>query len=186
MVDKKSIPILMTPFLHLLGGLSCRINSDLKRSGYKFVALIFRNRYNLFPKSDNYMKYSQWIGIAALIILIISCFLPWTYHPDLDKTFTGFFSQNNAYGKPGKVFIFFSVIAALGFIVNRVWAKRMNFFICAVIVAYACRCFIIFSGCYSAICPEKKAGLWLMLGAAILSLVMAVIPGMRLRPTKTT
>ena len=108
------------------------------------MALIFRNRYNLFPKSDNYMKYSQWIGIAALIILIISCFLPWTYHPDLDKTFTGFFSQNNAYGKPGKVFIFFSVIAALGFIVNRVWAKRMNFFICAVIVAYACRCFIIF------------------------------------------
>ena len=125
------------------------------------------------------MKYSQWIGIAALIILIISCFLPWTYHPDLAKTFSGFFSENNAYGKPGKVFIFFLVVAAIGFIANRVWAKRMNFFVCAVIVAYACRCFIIFSGCYSGICPEKKAGLWMMLASAILSLVMAVIPDVR-------
>ena len=132
------------------------------------------------------MKYSKWIGIAALMILIISCFLPWTYHPDLNKTFTGFFSENNAYGKPGKAFIFFSIAAALGFLINRVWAKRMNFFICAVIVAYACRCFIIFSGCYSGICPEKKVGLWLMIVAAILSLAMAVIPEMKVNTKKTT
>lgn len=132
------------------------------------------------------MRYSQWAGIVALVILVISCFLPWTYHPDLDKTFSGFFSQNNAYGKPGKLFIFFSLIAAVGFIFNRVWAKRMNFFICALIVAYAFRCFIIFSGCYSGICPEKKIGLWLMLGAAIVSLVMAVIPDIKLGTKKTS
>ena len=83
------------------------------------------------------MKYSQWAGIVALVILVVSCFFPWTYHPDLDKTFTGFFSQNNAYGKPGKVFIVLSLIAAVGFSVNKVCAKRMNFFICALIVAFA-------------------------------------------------
>ena len=132
------------------------------------------------------MKYSKWIGIVALVILIISCFLPWTYHPDLSKTFTGFFSENNAYGKPGKAFIFLSIVAAFGFVINRVWAKRMNFFVCAVIVAYAFRCFIIFSGCYTGICPEKKVGLWLMIAAAILSLAMAVIPDIRLGTKKTT
>ena len=132
------------------------------------------------------MKYSQWAGVAALAILVISCFLPWTYHPDLDKTFTGFFSQNNSYGKPGKVFIFFSLLASVGFIVKKVWAKRMNFFICALIVAFAFRCFIIFSGCYSGICPEKKGGLWLMLGASILSLVMAVIPDIKLGTKKAS
>ena len=132
------------------------------------------------------MKYSQWIGIAALVILIISCFLPWTFHPDLNKAFTGFFSEKNAYGKPGKAFIVFSIVAAFGFVVNRVWAKRMNFFVCAVIVAYASRCFIIFSGCYTGICPEKKVGLWLMIAAAILSLAMAVIPDIKLGTKKTT
>lgn len=126
------------------------------------------------------MKYSQLIGICVLVILIISCFLPWTYYPDLHKTFSGFFSENNVYGKPGKVFIFLSFIAALCFVFPRVWAKRLNFFVCALIVAYACRTFIIFSACYGGICPEKRAGLWLMILAAIFSLVMAVIPGIKL------
>lgn len=126
------------------------------------------------------MKYSQWIGIFALGILVASCFLPWTYHPDLNKTFTGFFSENNLYGKPGKVFIFLSLIAVVCFVLPRVWAKRINFFVCAVIVAYAFRSFIIYSGCYRGICPEKRGGLWLMLIAAILTLLMAVVPDIKL------
>jgi len=126
------------------------------------------------------MKYSSWIGIISLIALIISCFLPWTFHPDLNKTFTGFFSENNIYGKPGKVFIFLGIISSICFIYSRVWAKRFNFFICAIIVAYAIRNFIIFSGCYRGICPEKKEGLWLMLAAALMSLIMAVVPDLKM------
>jgi hypothetical protein len=122
------------------------------------------------------MKYSQWIGVTALIILVTSCFLPWTFHPDLNETFTGFFSYNNIYGKPGKAFIFLSSFALLCFVLPRVWAKRTNFFICALIVAYAFRNFIIFSGCYKGICPEKKLGLWLMMISACVSLLMAVMP----------
>lgn len=125
------------------------------------------------------MKYSQWIGIGALAVLVCSSFLPWTYYPDLQKTFTGFFSENNLYGKPGKVFIVLALLALAFFLLNKVWAKRLNFFVCAVILAYAFRTFIIFSGCYRGICPEKKAGLWLMIGAAILSLIMAMIPDMK-------
>ena len=70
------------------------------------------------------MKYSQWIGIAAAIILVLAGFLPWTYHPDLDKTFTGFFSQNKAYGKPGNVFVVMSVVTIIFFAIQRIWAKR--------------------------------------------------------------
>ena len=125
------------------------------------------------------MKYSQWIGILALAILVISCFLPWTYHPDLNKTFTGFFSENNVYGKPGKVFIFLSALSLVCFLLPRVWAKRLNFFVSAVSVAYAFRTFIIFSGCYRGICPEKKIGLWMMIIAAIASLVMTVLPDIK-------
>ncbi len=122
------------------------------------------------------MKYSQWIGIAAAIVLGIACFLPWTYHPDIAKNFTGFFSENNIYGKPGKIFIAFAVVAIIFFFIPRIWAKRWNLLIGALTVAFAIRCFIVFSGCYRGICPSKQPGLWLMLGASILILVMAVFP----------
>ena len=132
------------------------------------------------------MKYSQRMGILALALLVISSFLPWTYHPDLDKTFTGFFSENNVYGRPGRVLIVLAFLSALCFLLPRVWAKRTNFFICAVIVAYAFRNFIIFSGCYRGICPEKKEGLWLMIISAIVCLIMAVIPDIKIAGKKTT
>ena len=39
------------------------------------------------------MKYSKWIGLVIYILLIVVCFLPWTYHADLDKYFNGFLEK---------------------------------------------------------------------------------------------
>jgi hypothetical protein len=127
------------------------------------------------------MKYSQWIGIAASIILVIAGFLPWTYHPDLNKNFTGFFSENNVYGKPGYVFVVMSIITIVFFAIQRVWAKRWNMFICALVLSYAIKSFIMFSGCYRGICPDKLAGLWIMLASAVLMMVMALFPDIKLK-----
>jgi hypothetical protein len=127
------------------------------------------------------MKYSQWIGIAAAIMLVVACFLPWTYHPDLDKNFTGFFSENNVYGKPGYVFIVVCIVAVIFFAIQRIWAKRWNVFICAIILSYAIKSFIVFSGCYRGICPDKKAGLWIMLLSAIVMMGMSLFPDMKLK-----
>jgi hypothetical protein len=126
------------------------------------------------------MKYSQWIGIAAAIILVIAGFLPWTYHPDLNKNFTGFFTQDNVYGKPGNVFAVVSIIAIVFFYIQRIWAKRWNMFICAFILAYAIKSFIMYSGCYRGICPDKLAGLWIMLLSAIIMMAMALFPDMKI------
>jgi len=127
------------------------------------------------------MKYSQWIGIAAAITLVIACFLPWTYHPDLNKNFTGFFTENNVYGKPGYVFVWLSIITIVFFAIERVWAKRWNMFICALVLSYAIKSFIMFSGCYRGICPDKLAGLWIMLASAVLMMVMALFPDIKLK-----
>ncbi|MFL5746618.1 MAG: hypothetical protein ACJ751_18220 [Niastella sp.] len=127
------------------------------------------------------MKYSQWIGIAAAIILVIAGFLPWTYHPDLNKNFTGFFSENNVYGKPGYVFVIMSIITIVFFAIQRIWAKRWNMFICALVLSYAIKSFIMFSGCYRGICPDKLAGLWIMLASAVLMMVMALFPDIKLK-----
>ncbi len=122
------------------------------------------------------MKHSQKIGIAAAVLLIIASILPWTFHPDLNKTFNGFFSEGGNYGKPGKVFIVLTVLAIFFYIMPKVWAKRWNLLITALTLAYAIKSFILFSGCYRGICPEKKAGLWLMLICSVIMIVMAVFP----------
>ena len=125
------------------------------------------------------MKYSQWIGIVAAIALVISCFMSWTWYPDLGKAFTGFFSEDNNYGKPGKVFVVLAIVGVAFFLIPRIWAKRWNLLVGALTVAFAIKSFIVFSGCYRGICPTKLAGLWIMLGSSILMLVMTLLPDLK-------
>lgn len=130
------------------------------------------------------MKYSQWIGIGAAILLVISCFIPWAFYPDLNKSFTGFFSENNNYGKPGKVFVVMAVVAIVFFLVPRVWAKRWNLLVGALTLAYAIKSFIVFTGCYKGICPTKLVGIWVMLVSAAGLLVMTLLPDMKVIENK--
>jgi hypothetical protein len=127
------------------------------------------------------MKFSQWIGILAAIVLIISGFMNWTWYPDIHKYFTGFVSENNIYGKPGKIFIYFSSVAILFFAIPRIWAKRWNVFICTLIVAFAIRSFILYTSCYSGVCPVKQPGIWIMLASAGVILLCALLPDLKLK-----
>ena len=127
------------------------------------------------------MKYSNLIGIIAAIVLIVACFIPWAYYPDINKNFTGFFSEGNNYGKPGKVILFFSIISIAFFIIPKVWAKRSNILVAGTIVAYCIKCYILFTSCYSGICPEKKAGIFLILICSIVILATAVSPDLKLK-----
>lgn len=130
------------------------------------------------------MKFTKWIGVAAGIALIIVCFIPWTYHEDVQKSFTGFFSQNNAYGKPGKFLIFFSVLSILLIIVPRIWAKRTNLFVTGIMLAYAIKTYILYTSCYNAYCPEKKAGIYLVVALSLIQFVMSLFPDMKIEEKK--
>jgi hypothetical protein len=127
------------------------------------------------------MKYSNYIGIAAAIVLIIACFIPWAYYPDLDKNFTGFFSEKNNYGKPGKVFIFFAIIVIILSIIPAVWAKRLNQFIGVLTVAYTIKTFFLFTSCYGGVCPDKKIGLFLVLISSFVILVATMLPELKIK-----
>jgi hypothetical protein len=131
------------------------------------------------------LKYSRWIGISGGLLLIIACFLPWAYYPDIDKIFTGFFSEKNMYGKPGKFLVFFSVIGIILFLLPRIWAKRTNIFIAAIVMAFAIKSFILFSACYGGICPEKREGIYLIIAGPILMIVAAMFPDLKLQDRKS-
>src|SRR5579871_496601 len=130
------------------------------------------------------MKYSMFLGITAAIALLIACFIPWAYYPDLDKTFNGFFSEGNAYGKPGKVFIFLAVVSIALFIIPRIWAKRFNMLVVALTIAYAVKSYVLFTACYRGICPDKKFGIFLILISSVIMMIAAVTPDLKLRDSK--
>src|SRR6186997_457551 len=130
------------------------------------------------------MKYSRWIGLAACIALAIACFMPWTYYADIDKSFTGFFSQNGAYGKPGKFLTFFAIASAVLIILPKIWAKRTHLFLSALFAGYAIKSYILFTSCYNTFCPEKKFGIYLMMISCFLVLIVAIFPDMKIPDEK--
>jgi hypothetical protein len=131
------------------------------------------------------MKNFNRIGIAAALLLIVTCFLPWTYHSDLDKTFSGFFSENNIYGKPGKPLVLFAITAIFLHSIPKLWAKRVNIFMGVLTVAYCLKTYVLFTTCYRGICPERKPGIFLMLIASVVMVVTAVLPEMKIGENKS-
>ncbi|MEO6722757.1 MAG: hypothetical protein ABIN67_20485 [Ferruginibacter sp.] len=136
-------------------------------------------------------KILHWIGLAACIALIVSCLMPWAYYSDAsimnkaDRTFTGFFTYGNNYGKPGKLLVLISVIAFMLMVLPKIWAKRVNLFVCALGVGYAIKSFVLYTSCYNAYCPEKKFGIYLMLISTILMLIASAFPHLKLDRVST-
>ena len=126
------------------------------------------------------MKYSNWVGVSFCLILIVACFLPWAYYPDLNENFTGFFSQKNIYGKPGKVFVVLSALSILLFLIPRIWAKRVNMMLSVLLVAYAVKSFILFTSCYSGICPEKKVAIFAVMICSLVIMGMTIFPDLKI------
>ena len=125
------------------------------------------------------MKYYKQIGFFACLLLVAGSFAPLAYYPDLHKFFTGFYSEKNIYGKPGKVFTFFAVVSVVLLYVNAVWAKRTLIFIAALNIGYLIKTYIVFTSCYQTICPEKKYGLVLLIAGSVILMITALLPDMK-------
>ena len=131
------------------------------------------------------MKYYKLIGISACVLLIISSFLPWAYYDDLHKTFTGFYTEQNIYGKPGKVFIFLAVCSAALIVINKIWAKRTLIFLAALNIGYLIKTYVLFTTCYSTVCPVKLFGLYLLIFSSVMLAIVAVLPKLKLEEKVT-
>ena len=126
------------------------------------------------------MKYYKLIGWVTCLLLILSCFIPLAYYADIHKNFSGFYSEQNKYGKPGIVFVFIAVVSALLIYLDKIWAKRLHIFLCAFNIGYLIRTYILFAGCYNGYCPEKKFGIYLLVFSCILLLIVSLFPKMKL------
>ncbi len=120
--------------------------------------------------------YTRWIALSAFILLAVACFLPWTFHADIQKTFTGFYTEKNMYGRPAKFLLIFGGLSALFAFIPKLWLKRTALFMSGLNVAYGIKTFLMFGACYQGYCPEKKIGLFLMLISTILLMIAAMFP----------
>jgi hypothetical protein len=124
------------------------------------------------------MKYMKWTGVAAALVLVISCFLTWVTIDYKNLVLTGVDTTGTSFGKPAYFhFLLTAVFLALTFI-KRVWSKRLNLLITALNLAWAVRNFFIIAQCSGGECPHREAGMWLMLISSLLMLLSALFPDM--------
>ncbi len=125
------------------------------------------------------MKYSQFIGCLAVILLAGVCYLPWSFIPERNIIVTGMKATGTMYGKPGLMHLILGVILILLFMINKVWAKRSNVFIAAVNLAWSIRNYILLSTCYMGECPTLKIALLLAFLLCLIILVMSFLPDLK-------
>ncbi len=110
--------------------------------------------------------------------------MPWVYYADLNKSFTGFFSEQNMYGKPGIFFTFIAAASIFLIYLDKIWAKRTCIFLSALNLGYLIKTYILFTSCYNAYCPEKKTGLFLVIISSIALMIVSIFPDMKISAEK--
>ncbi len=131
-----------------------------------------------------YMRYMKWIGLAAVVLLVVSCFTPWVFIESRNITVSGVDTTGTNFGKPGYFHFILSVLFLLCTFIQRVWAKRLNLLVTALNVGWALRNFFVIAACSGGECPVKMTGMWLMMLASVLMLLSALFPDMKLPQEK--
>lgn len=120
------------------------------------------------------------VGIAAGLMLIVSCFLPWVYYNSINETFTGFhvtpFANGTYYGRAGIFISALTIIILILMFVNKTWSKSANLFLAGLVFAYSIRTYLVFT---SSLFPNevtKRLGIYLVLILSLLLLISTLFP----------
>ena len=123
------------------------------------------------------MKYSKWIGILAAAVVILSCYLPWIVVPSAHLEIAGMYASGKQnFGRPGLMNLLVTAVAIVMFLIPFIWAKRTNIFVCALNIAWSLRNYILLGKCYIGDCPILKPGIYLLLAASAVMLLMSFLP----------
>lgn len=128
------------------------------------------------------MKYSQLLGLLACIGLVIACFMPWSFVAERNILLTGMNEAVPDFGRPGMFNIILSIVMSFLFIIPKIWAKRINVIVAAVNVAWSFRNFLLAASCYGGECPQKRAGIYLLLCLSVFILIMSFLPPIKIQP----
>ena len=127
------------------------------------------------------MRYMKWIGLFAVVLLVVSCFTPWIIITSKNIVVSGVDATGTNFGKPGYFHFLFSVLFLALHLIPKVWAKRWNLVVVAFNTAWAARNYFIITMCREGDCPEKQMGMYLVLVSSVLMLLAALFPDIKLK-----
>ena len=126
------------------------------------------------------MKWIKWISIVAAVVLITCCFFPWVIIESKNITVTGMDVAGLAYGHYGYFLIPLAIIFIILQMINKIWAKRLNVAIGALIITISFACIWIFR-CEYGECPQKQIGFYIMFASSIIVFMGSLLPDIKLR-----
>ena len=126
-------------------------------------------------------KKMKWIGVAAAVLLIVSCFTPWVIIESKGITISGIDATGTNYGKPGYFHFIFSFFFLLFTFIQKIWAKRFNLLVVAINLAWAVKNYFMVTACAGGECPVAQTGLWLMLFASGVMLITSFFPDIEIK-----
>ena len=126
------------------------------------------------------MRLNRFVGIAAAIALIVSCFFPWVIIESRNMSVTGVDTTGTNFGKPAFIHFILTAVFLFFHLTPRVWAKRGNLIVSALNFAWAIRNYFIISACRGGECPVKEVAIFVALAAALIMLIAALFPDIEL------
>ena len=128
------------------------------------------------------MRYSNYIGILAGLLMLVAATFPWIYIASIKATVSGFGSATvTKFGVPVLMNIIMLVLNVVFFLIPRLWAKRINPFIASIGFAWALRNLLLLSTCRNGECPERFIWLYIYFVAALVVLIMTLVPEIKIK-----
>lgn len=125
-------------------------------------------------------RIMHYTGIVACLGLIAACFMPWAYYKQIGDTFTGFhvtrFLSGTYYGRAGFFITIVTGIILILTLLPKIWGKRVNLFLAALLFAYCIRTYLVFTSSLFEGDVQKKPGIVLILVFSFLVLLSTVFP----------
>lgn len=127
------------------------------------------------------MRGMKWLGLGAAVLQIISCFMVWVVITSKGITITGVDTTGTSFGKPAYFHLLFASLFLIFHFIPKLWAKRSNLPVAALNIAWAMRNYFLITACRGGDCPEKHAGIYLLLVSALLILVASLFPDIKVK-----
>jgi hypothetical protein len=122
------------------------------------------------------MRFTKLLPFVTVILLVISCYLPWMTIESKNIIITGIDTTGTSYGKPAYFHFLWAGLYLLLLLPDKVWTKRTAIVIAAFNIAWALRNFLLIPACQMGDCPEREEGLYLLLGASLAMFITPLLP----------
>lgn len=114
------------------------------------------------------MRLNFLLPFFAIVLLVISCFMPWITVESKNITITGVHTEGTLFGKPGYFHFVWVAPCFFFLLLNKLWAQRAAAVFSAFNMAWAVRNFFLIPVCQMGDCPVRRSGLYFLFFSSLL------------------